>query len=48
LAAAKGHVEAIKVLEQLGADKEAKCAAGQTALHWAAHEGHVEAIKVLV
>jgi hypothetical protein len=41
-------VEAIKALEQLGADKEAKEAGGQTPLHVAAVEGHVEAIKALV
>ena len=33
---------------QLGADKEAKSAGGQTPLHIAAIEGHVQAIKALV
>jgi ankyrin repeat protein len=42
-----GHVEAIKVLAQLGADKEAKDVAGMTPLHHAAHNGQAEVIKVL-
>jgi ankyrin repeat protein len=46
-AAGNGHVEAIKVLAQLGADKDAKNAAGATPLHLALN-GHVEAIKLLV
>jgi ankyrin repeat protein len=46
--AGNGHVEAIKVLVQLGLDKEAKRAAGSTALHIAAYIGQVEAIKLLV
>jgi ankyrin repeat protein len=40
-------VEAITVLVQLGADKEAKSAKGRTALLWAAFGGHIEAIKLL-
>ena len=44
LRADKGHVEAIKALEQLGANKEAKAA---SPLHVAAFKGHVEVIKVL-
>ena len=47
-AAINGHVEAIRVLAQLGADKEAKNVDGLTPLHGAAANGHVEAIKVLV
>jgi ankyrin repeat protein len=41
-------VEAIKVLVQLDADKDAKDANGATALHLAAAEGQMEAIKALV
>ena len=47
-AALKGHVEVIKVLAELGADKDAKNAHGATALFWAALNGHMEAIRVLV
>ena len=46
-AAHKAHVEAIKVLAQLGVNKEAKDTDGRTALHHAAGMGHVEAVKVL-
>jgi ankyrin repeat protein len=46
--AGKGHVEAIKLLVELGADKEAKDADGCTPLHHAAANGHVEVIKLLV
>jgi ankyrin repeat protein len=41
-------VEAIKVLAQLGADKDAKTAKEATALHYAVLHGHMEAIRVLV
>jgi ankyrin repeat protein len=45
-AAATGHVEAIKALVQLGVNKDAKNANGET-LYIAAFNGHVEAIKAL-
>jgi len=41
-------VEVLQVLVALGADKEAKDAAGATPLHQAAANGHVEAVKALV
>ena len=41
-------MEAIKVLAQLGADKDAKTAKEATALHYAVLPGHMEAIRVLV
>jgi ankyrin repeat protein len=40
-----GHVEAIKVLVLLGADKEAKADGGWRPLHVAAGNGKVEAIS---
>ena len=43
-----GLVEVIRVLVELGANKEAKGASGETALHAAAFMGHVEAVKALV
>jgi hypothetical protein len=46
-AACNGHVEAITVLVQLGADKDAKGVGGVTPLHVAASMGHVEAVTVL-
>jgi ankyrin repeat protein len=50
LAAGLGRAEVLLVLvhPNAGADKEANCAAGRTALHYAAVNGHVEAITVLV
>jgi ankyrin repeat protein len=47
VAAGYGQVEVLKVLVELGADKEAKMAAGMTPLHAAAFHGNVEAIKAL-
>jgi ankyrin repeat protein len=41
-------VKAIKALEQLGVDKEAKDANGVTPLYMAAYNGHIEVIKMLV
>jgi ankyrin repeat protein len=38
-AAANGRVEMVEVLLQLGADKEAKCDAGLTSLHYAVATG---------
>ena len=46
-AANNGQVEVIKVLVELGADKDAKTAGGGTPLHHAAGMGYVEAVKVL-
>ena len=43
-----GHVEVMRALVELSADKEAKGAHGGTPLHAAAAVGHVEAIKLLV
>jgi ankyrin repeat protein len=54
LAAATGHVEAIKVLVQLGADIEANTAVagdgggGDTPLHLAVNNGRMESIQMLV
>jgi hypothetical protein len=48
VAAANGQVDVIRVLVELGANKNAKSAAGMTPLLCAAANGHVEAIKVLV
>jgi ankyrin repeat protein len=47
LAAGNGQVETVKVLVELGADKNAHTAGGMTPLHMAAVEGHVETVKVL-
>lgn len=43
----RGHVDVIRALVQLSANKEAKDARGGTPLHEAAAKGHVEAIKAL-
>jgi ankyrin repeat protein len=43
-----GHVEVLRVLVELGANKEAKTVTGLTPLHVAALRGRVEAMKVLV
>ena len=48
VAAALGKLEAMKVLVELGADKEARVDGGATPLHDAALHGHTEAVKVLV
>ena len=47
VAAGYGQVEVLKVLVELGADKEAKMVAGMTPLHAAAIKGHVEAVTAL-
>jgi hypothetical protein len=47
LGAAEGHMEAIKVLAELGANKDARDVNGATALHYAGQSGHMVAIKVL-
>jgi ankyrin repeat protein len=47
-AARCGHVDVIKVLMELGADKEPLTTDGATPLNHAAQHGHVEAIRVLV
>jgi ankyrin repeat protein len=49
VAAGNGQAEAIKVLVQLGVNKEAKTAGGMTALHHqAAESGQVAVIKALI
>jgi ankyrin repeat protein len=47
MAAINGRLEAMRVLLQMGVDKEAKCKKGRTAMHWAAANGQVEAMRVL-
>jgi hypothetical protein len=47
-AAAEGHVEAMRVLvEELGADKEAKDVKGRTPMHWAKTRRQAGAVKAL-
>ena len=46
-AAVEGHVETVKVLVELGADKNALVAGRLTPLHCAAGEGQVETVKAL-
>jgi ankyrin repeat protein len=46
-AADNGHVEAIKVLEQLGAQIDALSAAGSTPLQLSVQRGHHQAAQVL-
>ena len=48
MAAYHGHVDVLRVLIELGANKDAKTATGLTPLRVAALRGSVEAIKVLV
>jgi ankyrin repeat protein len=43
-----GHVAAVKTLIELGADKEASTAGGDTPLHIAAWQGQVEVLTALV
>jgi hypothetical protein len=47
VAVSNGHVEALKTLVELGADKEAPSAGGRP-LHTAAQHGQTEAVKVLI
>jgi hypothetical protein len=47
VAAAMGHVETVKVLVELGADKEAKMAAGMTPLQVSIRVGHHQVAQVL-
>jgi ankyrin repeat protein len=46
-AAIIGHVDAIKVLKELGTDVSAKDNDGGMPMHWAAISGHDGAIKAL-
>lgn len=48
LAAAKGHVECLKVMVTHGVDVTAQDSSGHSALHIAAKNGHPEAIKKLL
>jgi ankyrin repeat protein len=48
VAALNGHVDAVRVLMELGADKEASAADGGRPLHMAAQHGHVAVVKTLV
>jgi ankyrin repeat protein len=47
-AAGYGHVDAICVLVEVGAEVEASDADGRTPLHCAAQKGHVAVVKMLV
>ena len=47
-AAHVGQVEVMRVLVELGANKDAKCAGGATPLHHAARTGHAAAVSVLI
>jgi ankyrin repeat protein len=46
-ASCQGHAAVVKALVELGADKDAKDANGETALHFAAQYGHAEVLRVL-
>jgi ankyrin repeat protein len=48
LAAQEGHVDAVRVLMELGAGKEASAADGWRPLHSAAYRGQVAVVKTLV
>jgi hypothetical protein len=48
MAAGSGHVDVMRVLVQLGADRDAKAAHGGRPLHLAAYNGHVEAVRALM
>lgn len=48
LAAGYGHLDAVKVLLDHGADINAEDVTGWTALHAAAHNGHVAVVKYLL
>jgi ankyrin repeat protein len=43
-----GHVDAVRVLVEVGAEVEASAADGATPLHVAANHGHVAVVKTLV
>ena len=47
-AAHHGHVDAVRVLEELGAFLEACDGDGAKPLHWAANQGRVEVVKTLI
>ncbi len=47
LAGLNGHVEAVRVLQELGCPVAEKSNAGHTAAHLAAEAGHVEALHAL-
>ena len=47
-AALNGHVDAVRVLLELGADKEASADDGGRPLYLAAQNGHVAVVKTLV
>jgi hypothetical protein len=48
VAAGNNQVEVMRVLVELGANKDAKCAGGATPLHHAARTGHAAAVSVLI
>jgi Ankyrin repeats (3 copies) len=47
LAAERGHIDAIKVLKEMGADISSDSYSHGTSMHLAAKSGHSNAIKVL-
>ena len=48
MAAENGHVDAVRVLVEIGAEVEAATANGVRPLHAAAYQGHVAVVKTLV
>jgi ankyrin repeat protein len=44
----EGYLEVVKLLIELGADKEAKDKWNETPLHLACIEGHLDVVKLLI
>ena len=47
VAAENGHLEAVRLLLEAGADKDATTTDGATALSIAADKGHLEVVRVI-